>query len=123
MYEYRAELVRVIDGDTVRLRLSTDFDVGFYITQTATYEGNFRLEGIDTPEVRGVERPEGLIAKAAITELLDSYDNLKALTYKPDKYGRWLCDLYVWQAYEPESAAICVNDWLIDNGYATVYGA
>lgn len=61
-YSYDAEVVRFIDGDTVRLKLSKAFtfsvDFGFYITESVmsakSTEMNFRLYGIDTPEIRGV---------------------------------------------------------------------
>jgi hypothetical protein len=42
MYEYEAEIVRWVDGDTVDLRVS----LGFGITRA----DRFRLYGIDTPE-------------------------------------------------------------------------
>lgn len=62
MYEYRATLDRVVDGDTVYLVV----DLGFHIQVRMS----FRLLGIDTPEVRGEERPEGLVAKAALEAML-----------------------------------------------------
>ena len=44
-YQFDATVVRVIDGDTVRMRV----DVGFGVEITK----NFRLLDIDTPELRG----------------------------------------------------------------------
>ena len=76
MYSYDATVVRVVDGDTVRLKLSKIFtqqiDFGFHITEnmstSKSVEMNFRLLGVDTPEVRGKERPAGLKVKAALEE-------------------------------------------------------
>ena len=44
MYDYKAEVIRVVDNDTIRLKVS----VGFHMH----YEGNFRLNRIDAPEDR-----------------------------------------------------------------------
>ena len=44
MYHYKAQLVRVIDGDTIE----ADIDLGF---KTWTRR-KVRLAGIDTPEIR-----------------------------------------------------------------------
>lgn len=52
MWEYRANLVRVIDGDTYVL----DIDLGFHITVRET----IRLYGIDCPES---STPEGQRAR------------------------------------------------------------
>ena len=120
-YEYKAELVRVIDGDTIRFKLSKVVDIGFYITQTATYEGNFRLLGINTPEIRGVERPEGLKAKAFVEEKIASAKSIRVVTYKPDKYGRWLADVYLFYDIDGTQTVYFLNDELVKNGYATVY--
>lgn len=62
-FTYRAELVRVIDGDTVVLNV----DLGF---ETWLHNQTIRLYGIDTPEMRGEERPEGEKAKAWLQERL-----------------------------------------------------
>lgn len=42
MYEYRASVIRVIDGDTVDLRIDLGFEVGLNM--------RVRLAGIDAPE-------------------------------------------------------------------------
>mgnify|MGYP000163561762 CR=1 FL=1 len=48
MYDYRVtDVIRVIDGDTVDLRI----DIGFHLSAAL----RFRLLSIDTPE-RGAER-------------------------------------------------------------------
>ena len=117
IYTYDATLVRVIDGDTVRLRVSKTLDFGFYIHQEVSTEQNFRLYGIDTAEIRGEQRPEGLDAKAAVERLLTIARSIKVRTYKPDKYGRWLVDICTIDTLGAQH----INQWLIDNGYAVAY--
>ena len=61
LYEYEAEVSRVVDGDTVYLTLTKEFslevDFGFNIKDTVilrkTARIDFRLLGINTPEVHG----------------------------------------------------------------------
>ena len=59
MYEYRCEIVKVIDGDTV----DVDIDLGFGVWLR---KERIRLRGIDTPESRTrdvEEKKYGLLAK------------------------------------------------------------
>ena len=49
MYEYRAKLVNVVDGDTV----DVDIDLGFGIWMR---DERVRIMGIDTPESRTREQ-------------------------------------------------------------------
>ena len=88
MYSYRADIVRLIDGDTVE----ADIDLGFSVSIRL----KLRLYGIDTPEVRGEERERGLEAKLALAELIDQCSPITVQTYKDitGKYGRYLAILY-----------------------------
>ena len=58
MYEYRARLVKVVDGDTV----DVDIDLGFGIWMK---DERVRIMGIDTPESRTRDKVEKLFGKAA----------------------------------------------------------
>ncbi|MEL6219112.1 MAG: thermonuclease family protein [Pseudomonadota bacterium] len=104
LYDYRAEIVRVIDGDTV----VADIDLGF---NTWRKDEHLRLRGIDAPEIRGEERPEGLIAAEALRERLAGRD-LVICTIKDrtGSFGRFLVDIY--------DGDILINDWMIEQGYA-----
>jgi len=108
MYEYKAELVRVVDGDTVYLKV----DLGFHITTVQS----FRLRGIDTPEIRGSEREAGLVAKAVITDLL-AEGQITVKTTKTGKYGRWIGTLYV----DDGVKTIDVNEEMVRRGLAERY--
>lgn len=91
MYEYRARIVRVIDGDTVE----ADIDLGFHISVRKT----LRLSGINAPETRGTERPHGLAAtrflEQLIPDLTGGSNELTVCTLKDatGKYGRCLAVL------------------------------
>lgn len=87
IWRYYCTVDRIIDGDTIDLII----DLGFF-THTKI---RVRLLDIDTPEIRGPERPEGLQAKAFVEEWLAERDVLVVETHKTGKYGRWLADLWV----------------------------
>ena len=62
MYEYKAIVVKVVDGDTV----DVDIDLGFNVWLK---KQRIRLYGIDTPESRTrdkVEKVFGNLAKAKV---------------------------------------------------------
>lgn len=81
-YEYAAEVVRWVDGDTVELKV----DVGFHLTFT----DHFRLLGVDTAE-RG--KPLAAEGKALSMSLAPAGAPVRITTTKGDKYGRWLADV------------------------------
>lgn len=106
-FVYRhVEPIRVIDGDTVVLTI----DMGNRIF----WMESFRLAGIDTPE-RG---QAGFDEAAARLKALLASGISRIETFKPDKYGRWLADLYVPgdQGFE-----LCVNTIMVDAGFAKPY--
>ena len=105
-YVYRhAKVIRVIDGDSIILSV----DMGNKITWTES----FRLNGIDTPE-RG--KPGFSEASVFLIQLVK--DGLSRIeTYKPDKYGRWLADLYV----SVTGGEMLVNYLMIEKGHAKAY--
>ncbi len=107
MYEYRAYVRKVYDGDTV----TVDIDLGFDVVLKGQ---KIRLTRINAPEVRGKERPEGLVSRDALREkVLDKWITIKTKKDKKGKFGRWLGELWVDDT--------CVNDWLLIEGYAEVY--
>ena len=73
MYEYRCEVVRIIDGATIRV----DVDLGFGIWSR---NETVRLYGIDTPESRTrdlEEKKYGLAAKQFLTNMLNDSGGIK----------------------------------------------
>ena len=112
MYEYNAELIRVIDGDTVVARIDLGFSV--YVQKT------IRLYGIDAPEHRTKDLEEkalGIKSKERLSEILASVDNKFILESRGvGKFGRCLGVLLIGTIGE-----INMNDTLIAEGYAEKY--
>ena len=88
MYEYNAEVLRVVDGDTIDVLI----DVGF----STFKKERVRLYGINTPETRTrdlEEKQKGLAAKDRLEELIKACENkcvIKTQLDKKGKYGRIL---------------------------------
>jgi len=107
LYNYQAKVLSVYDGDTIRC----DIDLGFSMILS---NQAIRLYGIDTPEVRGEEREEGLKVRDVVRDLiLNKNVILQTIKDTKGKYGRWLGKVYL--------DDLCVNDFLIENGYAKPY--
>lgn len=91
MYEYKASLVRVIDGDTVEL----DIDLGMNVF----VREKVRLAGIDTPETYGVKKESeeyklGMAAKVRIHQLLyNAVLVIQTTKDKKGKYGRYIVSI------------------------------
>ena len=79
-----------------------------------------RFLKIDTWEVRGEEREQGLVAKARLIELLDESDAVYVQTVMDarGKYGRVLA----WLWTEKDSVMTNINDQLLVEGHAQLYG-
>jgi micrococcal nuclease len=99
----------VYDGDT--LRLTIDLGFGF-----ARKRLQLRLARINTPELRGKEREKGLEVRDALRKKLEGSE-LVVQTFRDrtGKYGRYLVELWILEGGVP----LNVNDWLLENGYAT----
>ena len=112
MHEYKVEVLRVVDGDTV----DVDIDLGF---STWLKKQRIRLYGIDTPESRTSDVKEkffGQRAKAFLTKWVTAGDvTLRTKTYDAKgKFGRILGEL--WYAGEHN-----INQKLIDEHHAVAY--
>ena len=88
MYEYSAEVLRIVDGDTVDVLI----DCGF----STFRKERVRLYGINAPESRTRDKEEkvrGLAAKARLEELINLTSSkivIKTELDKKGKYGRIL---------------------------------
>ena len=106
MYNYKAEIIAVYDGDTVTAKV----DLGFLHFQIM----KLRLFGIDTPELRGPEREQGLIVRDIVREMiLNKEVEIHSYKDKQGKFGRYLATIII--------GDINLNQWLIDNGHAEPY--
>lgn len=104
MYKYWAEVIRVVDGDTVDMLIDLGFDV--WVKQ------RIRLLGIDTAEKK---HPLGKATKKAMADQLEGKIILIEVT-KPDKYGRYLGTLWL-----TEASTSSINDQLYVNRLAKLY--
>jgi micrococcal nuclease len=91
MYQYRAKVNRIIDGDSIVL----DIDLGFDIWMN---NQSIRIYGIDTPESRTRdldEKARGLMAKKHVEDLLPVGEIVAVNTYKDQggKFGRILAKI------------------------------
>ncbi len=106
MYQYKAKIIEVYDGDTVTAMV----DLGFYHYQQMI----FRLYGINTPELRGEERERGLVVRDIVRAMiLNKEVTINSYKDKQEKYGRYLANIIV--------NDIDLNLWLVQNGHAEEY--
>ena len=107
LYTYRAFVRKVYDGDTITCDISLGFDVELK-------NQKIRLSRINTPEVRGKSRPEGLKSRDALREKISNkWVIIKTQKDKKGKYGRWLGEVWI--------DKVCMNDWLLSEGHAKLY--
>jgi len=103
------KVIKVYDGDTITIATKLYYDAD------TIYRFSVRLNGIDTPEIKGktdLEREMALLARdALISKILGRIVVLKNVT--TEKYGRLLADVYL--------GDLCINTWLIDNRFAVPY--
>lgn len=98
----------VVDGDTVDVLI--DNGLGDY------REARLRLWGINTPEIRGVEREQGLIVKEWVKSKIDGKE-VDMIFGKVDSFGRPLALL----AMDLGPEAPWINEVLLAEGMAKVY--
>ncbi len=122
MYEYKAKILRVVDGDTV----DVDIDLGFGIWLR---NERVRIMGIDTPESRTRDKEQkkfGLLAKERLKELLPKGKNSVLRTQidkdgedAKGKFGRILGNFVYGHGHNGRFTM--VTDILIKEGHAVAY--
>ena len=86
MYEYKATIVKVVDGDSIYVDIDLGFDVWLR-------NQSIRLYGIDTPECRQKDKARkahGLLAKAYVQKALIVGRTYALTTKEKGKFGRFL---------------------------------
>ncbi len=114
LYTYTARLIRVIDGDTIKVVVNCG--LGTKTRQT------LRLRLIDAPEI---DTPEGKRAKAFVQSALKSLPFVVIKTYKPDKFDRYLVDVF-YDVQERDPILVAqkgklLNQELLTAGLARLY--
>lgn len=118
MYEYKAQVVRVVDADTIDFMV----DLGFESYRKI----RFRLSRIDAWEVRGEERPDGLEATQFVLDAFAAMEDGEYIVvrtvldnkggYKTGSFKRYLADVIIMTA-EGE-VKFNLNDRLVKEGHA-----
>lgn len=80
MYEYKCEILRVVDGDTVDVIIDCGFDI--------YHKARVRMYGIDTPESRTKDLDEKARGKLAAQYIIDHVDNGNEVVIKTEKDGK-----------------------------------
>lgn len=113
MYQYKAKIDRIVDGDTIDIIV----DLGFKITTNQ----RIRLKGINTPETYNVKRDsdeykKGTIAKEFVMKRITENNSEALIETDKDtgKYGRYIAT--IWLA----DSEISLNDELVEKGFAIV---
>ena len=100
------KVIKVYDGDTITIASKLCDKM---------YRFPVRLNGIDTPEIKGKTPIEKELAKKARDALsnivMDKMVVLKNVS--TEKYGRLLADVYIGE--------LCLNEWMLENKYAVKY--
>jgi micrococcal nuclease len=111
MYQYKAKIERVVDGDTIDMTI----DLGFKVT---THQ-RIRLAGIDTPEIFSVKKDseeykKGLGAKEFVENRLAANNNEVLIETEKytGKYGRYIGTITL------ADSEITLNDELVEKGIA-----
>lgn len=112
MYEYKATVKRIIDGDSLVL----DIDLGFYMFMNET---KIRLYGLDTPEMNSEDpllRLQGVLATRYLFDNLQVGDKvtIKTVLDKREKYGRLLATVFT-------KGGVNINEGLLQNRLAVSY--
>jgi micrococcal nuclease len=91
LFQYKAEVIRVVDGDTIDASVDLGFDTWKKV--------RIRFQGFNAPESRTrdlEEKKRGLAAKDRVIEILKENDNKFLLkSHGVGKYGRCLGEIFV----------------------------
>jgi len=105
LFTYAATLLRTIDGDTLV--------VAIHVTPEVVLEEKLRLRGLDCAEL---DTPEGKAAKRFVDRLLLPGGEVVLTTTKPDKYDRYLADVFILPSDTTEP--VFINNALLAAGHA-----
>ncbi|MBP7709632.1 MAG: hypothetical protein KA100_01000 [Rickettsiales bacterium] len=115
LHTYKAQLERVVDGDTIHVKL----DLGFKIKHREI----LRLTQINAAEAESVD---GKKATAALKNILKDAPFLVVKTNKTDIYGRYIADVFVGEKSEQDATKVAregayVSQLLLERGLVEEY--
>lgn len=102
MWTYQANVLKVIDGDTIDVAIDLGFSIHF--------KTRMRMLGVDTAEKITAY---GKVTKSILVTALEG-KMVRVEVSKPDKYGRYLCKVWL-------NSDESVNDQMIRKGLAKSY--
>jgi len=105
----QGQVIKVYDGDTITIAAYMPY------AESPLFRFSVRLNGIDSPEIKGHSEEEKAAAKKSRSALNDKLlHRVVTLTnVQTEKYGRILADVYLEDLH--------INQWLLDNHYAVKY--
>ena len=112
LYHYKANLERVVDGDTIDVVLQLGFDINM--------KARIRFAGINAPESRTrdpIEKEAGLAAKRYVENWCNDGDNQVIVETQLDEKGKFGRILGRILNLEGE----CLNDEMLALGHAKPY--
>ena len=110
------KVIKVYDGDTITIAAKLPYAL------SPIYRFTVRLNGIDSPEMRGggeKEKALAIVSRDALHALI--FDKIIELRNNgKEKYGRLLADVYTMPP-NINTSSIHVNQWMLQNKYAVPY--
>jgi len=103
------QVIKVYDGDTITIAAKLQ------MKDSPLYRFSVRLNGIDTPEIKGQSEEEKNVAKEARDILSDMilHKVIRLKNVTTEKYGRVLADVYLDDLH--------INNWLVEQRLAVKY--
>lgn len=108
MYTYNAEIIKVVDGDTVWLMIDLGFDL--------FHKKKLRMASIDADELRD---QTGKDASAYLKTLLAPGQKVLLKSDKTeDKYGRFVATVFIDAEVSVTISGTDINDHMVATGHA-----
>lgn len=109
LYYYKANVTEVYNGDTIGIEI----DLGLH---TFLKDEKIRLNRINVPEMRGLEKPMGTKSRDFLREkVLGKEILIETIKDKKGKYGRYLGEIWL---PNDEGGFVNINDLLVTEGFA-----
>jgi len=105
LFAYRAEVLKVVDGDTLWVRV--------FLRPDQWIKQKLRLRDLDCPEM---STAAGQAAKRFVDALIAGSSAITICTTKPDKYDRYLADVFV----NTNEGEAYLNNELLAKGHAVI---
>ena len=104
LYHYKAFVTRIIDGDTIEVTVDLGLNIVFKNMK-------LRLQGIDAPEIVGINKTSGLASKLWLNDMiLDKEVIIHTYKDKGNKYGRYLAVVLL--------DGVNINELSVQEGFA-----